>query len=270
MKAEDFFRLSLEQLFDIDKSEIDKYFKEFKRNFCKLQIVLDSLKSEVKDRNGEVLDKQVIYQDIEQQKNNVQKLSPELLNSFFYWMYSWFDLFLHEIELQLNYAKVSYDEYLMQKNNKILDSKKVFRTIHHFSIHIANISKLIDKVKTPTNSLKAQLLSPIVDKIDLDLVPLRSIRNHLEHFEERLDAWHYLNWGKPILDMNVFNGSTKGLNVNECLRVLDFDNDKIYILGEEFDLNLLFSSYVQSDFRKKYKILQKKRDIHLKTWYLKM
>ena len=28
--------------------------------------------------------------------------------------------------------------------------------------------------------------------------------------------------------------------------------------------------YVQSDFRKKYKILQKKRDIHLKTWYLKM
>jgi hypothetical protein len=35
-------------------------------------------------------------------------------------------------------------------------------------------------------------------------------------------------------------------------------------------LKRLDGAYVQSDFRKKYTILQKKRDIHLKTWYLKM
>jgi hypothetical protein len=76
--------------------------------------------------------------------------------------------------------------------------------------------------------------------MDFDLLPLRKLRNHLEHFEERLDARHYLNWGKPILDMIIINQSTKGIRADECLRVLDIQNDKIFILGEEFELNLLF------------------------------
>jgi hypothetical protein len=240
MKAEDSFKLSLNQIFGIDKSTIDKYFKEFKKNFRNQPIVLDSLAKEIKDRDGNILDLATINQDVEELENNFKYSNPQFYKFFASWMHSWLDLFLNEIELQLDFAKESYNEYQTQKNKVSSDSKQLFRAIHHFSIHAANISKLIDKVIKPVNSIKAMLLSSTIDHLDADLSPLRKLRNHLEHFEERLDAWHYLHSGQPILDMNIINSSTKGLRVDECLRIMDIENDIIYILGEKFELNILY------------------------------
>ena len=256
MKAEDFFRLSMDQLFEVDKSTVDRYFKKFKKEFSKLPIVVNSLQNEVTDRDGNVLDINDINQDIKKIKNHFQNLTPEFLYSSFYWLSSWLDLFLHEIDLQVDFAKESFTEYQEQKKCKPLDTKRTFKNIHHFSIHVANISKLLEKLKMPANSLRSQLLSPLVEKIDLDLLSLRALRNHLEHFEERLESWHYLHSGKPLLDMNIISSSTKGLNIKNCLRVLDFEKDIIYILGEKFDLKNLFEAVVRIE-----KILKNKENL---------
>lgn len=115
MKAEDFFRLSLDQIFDVDNAEIDKHFKKFKRNFSKLPIVLDSLQNELKDQNGIVLVRHEVKQEIEKLKNNIRKFNPELMNSFIHMLYSWFDLFLHEIGLQIYYASLARPRSLVNE-----------------------------------------------------------------------------------------------------------------------------------------------------------
>lgn len=245
MKTEIFFRLALERVYNVEKKQIDKHFKEFKRSFAKLPNALESLQDEVVDPNGNALNEDQINQYIEDLKIDTQEYSVEFLKSFFLYLHSWLDLFLNDIRLQLDYAKDSFNEYQILKNNNPKDSKKIFNAIHHFSIHAANICKLLDKIKSKVNNPVAKLLSPLSDKLDFDLKSLRQLRNHLEHFEERLDAWHYLNWGKPIIDMNIFNKSTKGMRVDECLRVLDIESDNFYVLGEKFELDLLFQLIIK-------------------------
>lgn len=241
MKVEDFIRLSLEQIFGIDQSTVDKHFTDFKRDFRSQPNVLNSLKNDAMDKNGIIMDSDLISQDIEKIKSNVLNLNPESMKFLFIHMNSWFNLFIYEIKLQFDFAKESFNKYLLLKKIIPPDTKKIFKEIHHFSIHAANISKLIDRTKTPTNSLRSKLFSVIEDNADLDLRPLRELRNHLEHFEVRLDAWHYLNWGKPILDMNIFDSNTKGIMIEECLRMLDIENDNIFILGQKFELIRLFN-----------------------------
>jgi len=247
MKAEDFFRLALERIFDIDKSTLDKYFKDFKRDFKTQPNVLNSLQADVIDRNGNVIDSYIINQDIEKLKYDILSSNPEYIKYLFESVDSWLNLFVHEIQLQLDFAKESFNEYLSLKYNIPLNSKKIFKEIHHFSIHVGIISRLVDKAKTPTNSMRSLVFSMIIDDTDIDLFSMRKLRNHLEHFEERLDAWHYLNGGKPILDLNIFCSTTKGIVINECLRVLDIENDNIYILGEKFELNYLANLVDQID-----------------------
>jgi hypothetical protein len=251
MKTEEFFRIVLGQVFDVDKQQIGKHFKEFKRNFAKLPITIESLQNDVKDQNGNVLSDDQINQYIEELRINAQEYGAEFLKPLFFCMHAWLDLFRNEIKLQLDFAKESFNDYQKLKRNNPIDSKQIFKAIHHFSIHAANICKLLDKTKSKVDNPAAQLLSPLSGKLDFDLKALRQLRNHLEHFEERLDAWHYLNWGKPILDMNIFNKSTKGIRVGECLRVLDIENDEFYILGEKFELKLLFQliTRIEKTFR---------------------
>ena len=81
---------------------------------------------------------------------------------------------------------------------------------------------------------------------------MRVLRNHLEHFEERLDAWSYLHIGNPVLDMNIINSSTKDINFKDCLRVLDLEQDVIYILGEQFRLKELYKIAVGHYFQSSY------------------
>jgi hypothetical protein len=178
----------MDQIFDVDKATIDRYFKKFKKNYYKLPAVLNSLRNEVIDRNGKVLDIFDINEDIKKLKIHFQNITPEMLNSFFNWLFNWLDLFLNEIELHIDYSKESFTEYLEQKNCKTIDIKNTYRVIHHFSLHAANISKLIEKLKRPSNSLRSQLLLPLTLKIDSDLIALKALRNHLEHFEERLEG----------------------------------------------------------------------------------
>jgi hypothetical protein len=79
----------------------------------------------------------------------------------------------------------------------------------------------------------------LINTANFDLKLLRDLRNHLEHYEERLEVWHYLYCGNPVFDMNIVGSNTKGVDYKKCLRLLNIDDDKYYLLGEEFDLKNL-------------------------------
>ncbi len=181
-----------------------------------------------------------IENQIELLKKSFQSGDPDLLNLIVKYTISWLDIFTNEIELQTYYASESFKQYLELKNCNNIKVKEIFKEIHHFVIHAANVSKLAEKLREPKNSIKTQILSQIINTTSFDLKILKYLRNHLEHYEERLEAWFYLHCGTPIFDMNIVGSNTKGVDFKKCLRVLNIDEDKYYILGEEFDLRKLY------------------------------
>ena len=136
------------------------------------------------------------------------------------------EIYLGEIETQIEYAELSY--FLFEKAHKESKISLMFMTIHHFLIHVSNVDKILD---TRGKSLRHQILDNKFAAIDLK--QFRGIRNHLEHFDERLDKWVKNHQGHAFFDMNLISG-TKGFPDKIFLRALDGYIFKFY--GESYDL----------------------------------
>ncbi len=149
------------------------------------------------------------------------------------------DVYIGELESQIQFAKLSYKSFEESygKNNL----PETFMNIHHFLIHISNIDKILD---TRNSKTRETILGNNITNVDLK--PFRRIRNHLEHFDERLDKWIKEYDGHTFFDMNFIEGA-KGFPKKAFLRALDGKIMKFQ--GEDYDLdvlnNLLFE--VESD-----------------------
>lgn len=143
-------------------------------------------------------------------------------------------IYVQEARTQLAFARqcfASYREALARD-----DTNQVFLALHHFIIHAANVDKLLDP---KPGSSRHSLLSSHVDLMGIDLKPLRRLRNHLEHFDERLDQWVNDHHGHAFFDMNIVTGA-KGFPSMAYLRALDGDVFKFH--GEDFHLTPLYQS----------------------------
>jgi hypothetical protein len=73
-----------------------------------------------------------------------------------------------------------------------MHTAEIFRNVHSMLTHTSNISRLLwpgDKVK-PSRKQRAQELRALIAVPDENhILSDRSLRDHLEHFDERLDAW---------------------------------------------------------------------------------
>jgi hypothetical protein len=112
------------------------------------------------------------------------------------------------------------------------DVASVFN-LHHFIVHVANVDKLLDP---KPGSQRASLLAGHIDLSDVDLKTFRRLRNHLEHFDERLDMWVSNYDGNAFFDMNIITGA-KRFPTKAFLRALDGDSFKFH--GEEYPLRTL-------------------------------
>ena len=142
--------------------------------------------------------------------------------------------YVREAIYQLEYAKHSYVEF--RKAEQLNDTFSVFYNIHHFIIHITNVDKLFD-IKAGTSREAA--LKGKIDLAGLDLKPIRRLRNHLEHLDERLDTWIKNHDGNAFFDNNIITGA-KSFPEKAFLRVLDGDIIKFY--GEAFPLAPVFET----------------------------
>ena len=140
--------------------------------------------------------------------------------------------YIQEAEAQAEYALMAYASY--EQALKEHDTKSIFYHLHHFVIHVTNIDKLLFP---KNNSFRNKILSSIQKLITIDIAPIRRLRNHLEHFDERMDNYVKNYKGQAFFDNNTITG-TKGFPKNDCLRALD---GNIYIFyGEEFDLGEIY------------------------------
>ena len=142
--------------------------------------------------------------------------------------------YVREAIHQLEYAKHSYAEF--KKAEHLNDTFSVFYNIHHFIIHITNVNKLFDP---KVSASREAVLKGKVDLADLDLKLIRRLRNHLEHFDERLDTWIKNHDGHAFFDNNIITGA-KGFPEKVFLRALDGDVFKFY--GEAFPLTPIFET----------------------------
>lgn len=72
----------------------------------------------------------------------------------------------------------------------------------------------------------------------VDLKQFRRLRNHLEHFDERLDAWVKNFSGHTFFDMNLIT-EAKGFPTKVFLRAMDGYLFRFH--GEDYDLQALHS-----------------------------
>ena len=142
-------------------------------------------------------------------------------------------IYLGEIETQVAFSIRAFDEFLRALDGK--DTFSIFYHVHHFLVHSANIDKLLNVERTPK---RKEALASMFNGRDINLKPFRRLRNHLEHFDERLDAWVNDHDGSPFFDMNVITG-TKGFPPKAFLRAIDGHTLRFY--GEAYDLDELHS-----------------------------
>jgi hypothetical protein len=134
---------------------------------------------------------------------------------------------------------------------------EVFRSIHSFLTHASNVSRILwpalprrkkresdeayivrirrfDRISRSID-LRAQL-----DLADEHLLKDRTLRDHLEHFDERLDQWRKVNETKRFADIIVGPPDMiSGQDRSEILRWLNPATMNFYFRGDVFDLQAI-------------------------------
>jgi hypothetical protein len=147
------------------------------------------------------------------------------------------DFYIQEAIAQAEYALMAYKDY--KKALSAGDTRLVFYHLHHFVLHVTNAEKILFP---KNNNFRSGLLNDVQQKIKVGTSSIRRLRNHLEHFDERLDDYVQRYSGQTFLDCNIVTG-TKGFPEKDYLRAIDGNTYKFY--GEDFDLTEIHESLLQ-------------------------
>lgn len=118
------------------------------------------------------------------------------------------------------------------KNN----TDTIWYSIHSLLTSTGNLSKLF----WPPNkkySSRGQKLREIFSVEDTSLLNSRQIRNHFEHYDERLDTW-ILSREKIFADSNIgkIENMISNLKPEDYLRHYDPTTNTVYFKGDKFEI----------------------------------
>jgi hypothetical protein len=150
-------------------------------------------------------------------------------------------IYVGEARTQIRFAQQSYSEF--ERSRDAGDCVDVFYHIHYFITHVAAIERILNP---EPNNPRSSVLAGRLNLDGTGIGPARGMRNHLEHFDERLDEWIAKYHGHAFLDMNITT-SAIGFPYYAALRGLD--GDTLRFLGEDYYLPELHAGIVQIDQR---------------------
>jgi hypothetical protein len=126
---------------------------------------------------------------------------------------------------------------------------EIFRSLHSLLTHASNISRLF---WPPTSSKKegqareqrgSFLRSRVGLAEDGHVLKKRTLRDHLEHFDERIDHWRETSVRKNYAqDIVAPKGAIYGLEETDIMRWYDPSRKMFMFRGEEFDIQELISA----------------------------
>jgi hypothetical protein len=150
-------------------------------------------------------------------------------------------IYLQEAKTQAEFASRCYEVF--KKAERAFAVADVFLHLHHFLVHASNIDRIFDTESRPD---RHTILAGHVDLSGIDLKPFRRLRNHLEHFDERLDRWVREFDGQAFFDMNIMTGA-KGFPEKAFLRALDGETFKF--MGEDYNMTNLYHTVLEINRR---------------------
>ncbi|MGE3979278.1 MAG: hypothetical protein AB7F94_17085 [Nitrospira sp.] len=150
-------------------------------------------------------------------------------------------IYLQEAKTQAEFALRCYATF--QEAERVSAVRDVFFHLHHFLVHASNIDRILD---TKSGTDCHTILANHVDLSGIDLKPFRRLRNHLEHFDERLDQWVREFDGHAFFDMNIMTGA-KGFPKKAFLLALDGETFKF--MGEDYNMTDLYHTVLEINRR---------------------
>lgn len=143
----------------------------------------------------------------------------------------WVEMSIREIATQCHFAKIAYNNIEI-KSAKPTD--QAFTSIHSFLSHAANVSKMLK------SSGELVSIGEILGISDGSVIHMRTFRNQLEHYDERLKVWiSQIPEGTRIGTYNI--GPTSHINRQNILLVSHYDpQTKIFtFVDNDIDLEVL-------------------------------
>lgn len=146
------------------------------------------------------------------------------------------DLFRMEIKNQCQFAIHSIESInkLMMPPVATFDSNEVWFYIQSFLTSTANVSKLLFGTKEKVSSSRKPLRD-LLNVSDDSVIRIRDMRNHFEHFDERIEKWDKTSVRHNFADKLI--GPTNmiyGLEQSDHFRHFDTSNGAIRFNGEEY------------------------------------
>ena len=126
---------------------------------------------------------------------------------------------------------------------------EVFRSIHSLLTHTSNISRIFWPTEGKDNASRIRVergreLRAYIGLPD-DQHPLkkRTLRDHLEHFDERLDHWRKTSQRRNFAQDNIGPwGAIAGIEESDVMRWFDPDARRFIFRGESFNIQELVSA----------------------------
>jgi hypothetical protein len=153
-------------------------------------------------------------------------------------------IFLSEVKHQCDNALIAYqdlDELLKKMLPKGDNMIRFWYSLQSFLTAVGNISKLFWPSLTNANKDKHAILRRRGRELRVKLSvgcksPLkkRNFRNHLEHFDERLQMWAIESKHHNFVDSNI--GPIEGCDKEDYLRNFDPDKRIFTFKGNEYSL----------------------------------
>lgn len=164
--------------------------------------------------------------------------------------------YLREIQIQAQYVRRA-KQRATEVYDKDSDSVEFFREMTALLLHAGSLSRILwppmtgkKEVRLRTKSRGAHLRRVLGVGDDSPLND-RTLRNHFEHFDERLDEWAELIGSGHPMDLYFFCGGDHqggqqalrdALRKEQLLRGFDPTTETIFFHGDPFDVHALLKA----------------------------
>jgi hypothetical protein len=175
-------------------------------------------------------------------------------------------IYIEEIKKQCEFALTAIEYFNLAIQKVLSDTiqeerqffhSEVFRQIHSFLTHTSNVSRMFwpmipKRKRDETNENYTQRLAAMDQVVraeflkneyginDQNCLKDRRLRDHLEHYDERLDHWRKNSTNHNIINNNIGPvGSIAGIDESDMMRWYDPSRKMFKFRGEEFNLECL-------------------------------
>jgi hypothetical protein len=146
-------------------------------------------------------------------------------------------IFMFEVAHQCDFAERASQQ--LEGAVRTGDSDGIWFAIHALLSAAANVSKIL----WPPNTAFAQRGEELRRALEVgpdSMIQHRDARNHLEHFDERIETWYEASRDRNFVDTNIGPlGMIPGIEVGDMMRSFDPSTGILHFRGDSWDIGAI-------------------------------